>query len=345
MTRVTSLDLLRGIAALAVAIPHFFVYDTDASGILETISVVAVEVFFVLSGFVLAPQIMYCLRRRQFATLLQFLARRWMRTISPYLVSLIVVSALFGELLSPDFWRYFFYIQNLWRQSNSNDYFSIAWSLSVEEWFYLCFPLFLSIFARIFRRDDISRQIALSLGAIALIAVLRVVYGDFDNWGQEVRRVVAFRINSIIYGFLLFALMEKIELRQSAAMLFVLFALSAVGCFKVADLTLNPDGSGAKHAFPFVAAIFGIMAIVFFRALNPAIERVALVRHVSLYLGKVSYTIYLFHLVVIYLVRDIGSVLSLPLRFLVYMVTLMTFVSLFYYFFERPILAARPRLR
>ena len=171
----------------------------------------AVEVFFVLSGFVLAPQIMYCVQQRSFATLLRFLARRWMRTIPPYLVSLIVVSALFGELLSSDFWRYLFYVQNLWRQASVNDYFPIAWSLSVEEWFYVCFPLLLLISARIVGGTSRYIQIFFSLAVIAAIGVLRAFCGDFDNWGPEVRRVVLFRFDSIVYGFLLFAFAQRVE--------------------------------------------------------------------------------------------------------------------------------------
>ncbi len=345
VTRVASLDFLRGIAALSVALPHFFVYSAADSGLFEAISGMAVEVFFVLSGFVLAPQIMYCVRQRSFATLLRFLARRWMRTIPPYLVSLIMVSALFGGLLSSDFWRYFFYVQNLWRQSNVNDYFPIAWSLSIEEWFYVCFPLFLLVSGRIVGSTSASLQMALSLAVIAAIGVLRALYGDIDNWGPEVRRVVVFRFDSIIYGFLLFALVKRIEIGKFAVPLFLSFILSAVACFKILDMIVNADDFGAKQAFPFVAAIFGMLAIASFCAFNAAIERAALVRRFALYLGKVSYTIYLFHLQILYLVHASAHDLSLPFQFVIYVAAMMTFTSAFFYLFERPILAARPRLR
>ena len=63
--RIESLDLLRGMATFAVMIPHFFMYYVkDASTVAEIISVTAVEVFFVLSGFVLGPQIVLCAQRR-----------------------------------------------------------------------------------------------------------------------------------------------------------------------------------------------------------------------------------------------------------------------------------------
>ena len=70
-------------------------YLGEASDLAEVVSITAVEVFFVLSGFVLGPQIVLCARRRNWATLRTFLLRRWMRTIPSYLVALL---AHFGGL-------------------------------------------------------------------------------------------------------------------------------------------------------------------------------------------------------------------------------------------------------
>jgi peptidoglycan/LPS O-acetylase OafA/YrhL len=53
--RIASLDLLRGLAAFAVAISHYLIFSSVTAAVPETISVLAVEVFFILSGFVLAP--------------------------------------------------------------------------------------------------------------------------------------------------------------------------------------------------------------------------------------------------------------------------------------------------
>src|SRR5262245_41783686 len=96
--RVVSLDLLRGLAAFAVMVPHFFMYYLgEASDLAEVVSITAVEVFFVLSGFVLGPQIVLCARRRNWATLRTFLLRRWMRTIPSDLVALLAISVVFRE--------------------------------------------------------------------------------------------------------------------------------------------------------------------------------------------------------------------------------------------------------
>src|SRR4051794_26212890 len=80
-SRIVALDFLRGLAALSVAIPHFYMHASNGESVTwEVISVTGVEVFFVLSGFVLAQQLLYCVERGDLRTLRTFLVRRWMRT-------------------------------------------------------------------------------------------------------------------------------------------------------------------------------------------------------------------------------------------------------------------------
>lgn len=69
--------------------------------------------FFVLSGFVLAPQLLMCFEQPRHVS--TFLQRRWMRTIPPYLLALVAMSLIAGQLGSDDFLRFAFYVQNLLR--------------------------------------------------------------------------------------------------------------------------------------------------------------------------------------------------------------------------------------
>src|SRR5450755_424336 len=149
MKRVASLDFLRGLAAFSVAIPHYFTLNATGHKFAEAIAITSVEVFFVLSGFVLAPQILNLVVGSPTRNLRIFLIRRWMRTIPPYLIALVSVALLTGQLLSLDFIRYAFYVQNLFLQANTNDFFPVAWSLSVEEWFYVTFAPMLFIATKI----------------------------------------------------------------------------------------------------------------------------------------------------------------------------------------------------
>jgi peptidoglycan/LPS O-acetylase OafA/YrhL len=217
MKRVASLDFLRGLAAFSVAIPHYLTLNGTERPLVDAVAVTGVEVFFELSGFVLAPQILTMVVGGPIRSLRIFIIRRWMRTIPPYLIALTLVAIVTGELLTSDFVRYVFYIQNLFSQANINDFFPIAWSLSVEEWFYVTFAPLLFLLAKWFDRKDGAFAAAFGICFILFILFARH-FGDQGNWDAAVRRVTIFRIDSIAWGFLLFMAMKRVapfEIRTS----------------------------------------------------------------------------------------------------------------------------------
>ena len=138
---ISSLDLFRGIAGYGVAICHFYYYIYYLNSFLFY-SIFFVEFFFVLSGFVLFPQLKKVYLDKKNIKIFYF--RRWFRTIPPYLVALACYSLLFDKF-DKDTLKYLFFVQKVFDNFISYDYFSIAWSLSVEEFFYLIFPFFLLI--------------------------------------------------------------------------------------------------------------------------------------------------------------------------------------------------------
>src|ERR1700730_9851400 len=299
--RLASLDFLRGVAALTVAIPHFFIFAEINVPAFEAISVIGVEIFFVLSGFVLAPQILdLAIVRPSLANLGIFWVRRWMRTIPAYLLALSILSIASRELFTADYLRYALYIQNLFKQANENDYFSIAWSLSVEEWFYLAFPPVI-LAAAAFRRSRTSVLVG-ALLFIASVTFARTAFGDYSHWGSEVRRVVVFRVDAIAWGFLLYLAINTkrsfLRIPGPGVIGAALTMVAIAGFF----LTLSIEGGDAswqKHAFPFVAAAIGAIGIILAMKLNTVFEETPALRVAGLYLGRISYSIYLFHLLVL----------------------------------------------
>src|SRR5262249_16158761 len=292
-------DLLRGLAAFAVAIPHYLIIAPAGSDVAERVSVLAVEVFFVLSGFVLAPQILACVRDGRPGNLGIFLVRRWMRTILPYLFALVLISVIADQLLSADFVRYALYVQNLFGQHNREDYYSVAWSLSIEEWFSVTFPLWLLIGTACLRRSDTAGCVLLAVAFIAAVTVARTAFGDFANWGAQIRRVVSFRVDSIAYGFLLYVMVRAIEARvarwpwTSAIIAVALFSIVAYVTFHITAAAALPPPSRAAHWFPFGAAALGMAAIVLFHALRLALQKVDKVAAFCAFIGRISYSVYL----------------------------------------------------
>lgn len=353
MERVATLDLLRGIAAFSVAIPHFIMLNTGG-GWAEIVSVLAVEVFFVLSGFVLGPQILRCFYSRQASDLGTFLARRWMRTIPPYLFALVLISLIVRHIETADFARYAFYVENLFAQHNARDYFPVAWSLSIEEWFYLLFPSLLMIAAWAFGINRDRFAVFAALFFIGAITILRLHFGDLNDWGPGVRRIVVFRIDSIAYGFLLYMFVRLYAERSASGLHAVVFSLPVTIIFFIVAASLASvllwhveatRNHLAETLFPFAAAGFGMSAVILSYSARNLLQWSYWIAESCYLLGRVSYSLYLLHLCVAMLVAPYLTDLPVTARVSIYLVVSVALSAVFYHVFERPILAMRPNYR
>jgi peptidoglycan/LPS O-acetylase OafA/YrhL len=321
--------MLRGVAALSVAIPHF-IMRSAGGGVAELVSSVAVEVFFALSGFVLAPQIMRLYQTRSLDDLWVFLRRRWMRTIPPFLIALAMASILFRPVVPADIIKYALYVQNLTGPALTTDYFPIAWSLSVEEWFYLTFPALLMVFSTLSGQPKPRKALLCGAAFILVVTIARSVAAPAD-WSAEIRRVVDYRVDAIAFGFLLGA--SGMSLKRSS---YLLLAWAASAAATVVSLYCSPSSGLARATFPIVAPTFGCLCVELclraeaMFANRPALELIAEV------LGRLSYPIYLFHLVVIYLLPASSGLIG-------FMVATGALAATSAYLIEKPILDMRPR--
>ena len=347
MKRSASLDFLRGAAAFSVAIPHYLTANAPFRPFTEAFAIAGVEVFFVLSGFVLAPQIVDWVVGKPWRNLGVFLVRRWMRTIPPYVVALIVIATLTGNLMTADFARYLFYVENLFASANHVDFYPVAWSLAVEEWFYLLFAPALFLVARLLGRSDRRLEATFAILVILVVAALRFRAAPHD-WDLNVRRVTLFRIDSIVWGFLLYLALERrapLALNSASgrwrlAALVALLAAAIPGELAVAILAVSGD-TLAQRAFPFASAVFGMILVgASWRA--EGLFRARFVRGASFYLGRISYSVYLFHLVIIIALKPMLASAPLALQLIIYVAAILALSTVFFAGFERPILAARP---
>jgi peptidoglycan/LPS O-acetylase OafA/YrhL len=154
-----ALDGLRGVAILLVMFHHFTAYGgmnprTSPDRMFKQLSLlgwIGVDLFFVLSGFLITGILCETLGKRHFFR--NFYLRRTLRIFPVYyatlLVAFIVIPAAFAisggyaKLLGDQLW-YWFYAMNLnlaWNGWPEFFAFSHFWSLAVEEQFYLVWPL------------------------------------------------------------------------------------------------------------------------------------------------------------------------------------------------------------
>lgn len=143
--RLAGLDLLRAAAILLVLMSHYngFVNQGPTFGFIGEVGWAGVDLFFVLSGYLIGNQILAPVARGEALSLKTFFARRLLRTLPNYYVVLAVYlllphSPIWGKTMAP-LWRYLTFTQNVGLRYGQT--FTHSWSLCVEEQFYLLLPL------------------------------------------------------------------------------------------------------------------------------------------------------------------------------------------------------------
>jgi peptidoglycan/LPS O-acetylase OafA/YrhL len=142
--RTAGLDTLRACAIALVFMYHYmvFVSHTPTFGWLSTAGWVGVDLFFVLSGYLIADQLLRGVQSGQPLSLWRFYLRRALRTWPAFWVVLaayFTFPAIMGGKPPPPLWTFLTFTQNLGLQPGTA--FSQAWSLCIEEQFYLFVPL------------------------------------------------------------------------------------------------------------------------------------------------------------------------------------------------------------
>jgi peptidoglycan/LPS O-acetylase OafA/YrhL len=110
---------------------------------------IGVDLFFVLSGYLIGGQLLAPLVRAQSINLQRFLARRALRILPAYFVILAIYAFLPSWREYPEMfplWKFVFSLQNIGLRGGTA--FSHAWSLAVEDQFYLFLPLILLFITR-----------------------------------------------------------------------------------------------------------------------------------------------------------------------------------------------------
>ena len=201
--RVFGLDLLRAAAITMVVVTHFsvvagWIFDFAVPHYVKIGGTYGVELFFVLSGFLIGSLLLDIVERKpDFRSWRIFMVRRWMRTIPLYVLWLMIHLVVWP----PAPWlrhalSYLTFTQNLaWPIPN---WFGVTWTLSIEEWFYLLFSGVLLAIAAIDRRKAVPIACA---SFIVFSAVLRIAFGPADgDLDATLRKVVIFRLDAIAYG-------------------------------------------------------------------------------------------------------------------------------------------------
>jgi peptidoglycan/LPS O-acetylase OafA/YrhL len=167
-SRQPGLDLLRALAIVVVVIYHTGIFGFALPYGIHRFGWVGVDLFFVLSGYLIGGQLLSQLGGRRHMRFGRFYARRALRILPAYFVVVAVYFCLptLREFptISP-LWKFLISVQNLGLRGGTA--FSHAWSLAIEDQFYFLLPLVLVVLSRS-RRAAFATPCLIFLGGLLL---------------------------------------------------------------------------------------------------------------------------------------------------------------------------------
>jgi peptidoglycan/LPS O-acetylase OafA/YrhL len=309
---VPAIDGLRAVAVLSVMIYHL-----KAGALLG--GFVGVDVFFVISGFVVTLSI----HKRRFASigalLAYFYARRLVR-IAPALVAMLLITSLLAVAFIPYAWLSdanrttafyaFFGLSNVLLAQTADDYFGPrtdfnpfvhTWSLGVEEQFYLIFPLLIgaTVLAWSKRGNALSLAVTIALSILSLAACVILSRPDpIFSFFQIPTRFWELGLGAALA---LSASHWSGRLERWGAP-----ALNAVGLAAIAALLVSFFLCDERH-FPFPWALLPVFAsaatICVLFTQRPTLVNGLFSSRLFVVIGLLSYSLYLWHWPIYVLLR------------------------------------------
>lgn len=337
------LDVVRASAILMVLVSHArqALVDPEAGLALTFGGWFGVELFFALSGFLIGTILIRLFDAGPTASSLgRFWFRRWMRTIPAYFFILVIYWLWFGKIQASDF------ILLQWPINHNQGTVPVSWSLAVEEWFYLLFPLLALIGTMTLKKGGLLFAI---LVAIIFPLLWRIL--QFGT-GQDALavRVNPFRFDGMAYGVLAAYLLSKDNVRIAFVRYWHFLALAAAVTFLADFWRYN----GVRLNLPYsyhspawhnqitsftVSGVSAALIVISFYLRSPHTGRI--VSSVVNYTSKISYSLYLWHLLFFnYLVRYFSDYKGLGL-YISAIVTSAILAAIPYIIIEQPFMRLR----
>jgi len=356
--RIYGLDIFRAIAILTVVIGHgLVILKTVFPATSRVVLPNGVEMFFVLSGFLIGQLIFKKLGNGNFSSwndLVRFWKFRWFRTLPNYylILAIDVLLAFFhinNQNVQNFSWKFLFFIQNFaW---SFRGFFPESWSLSVEEWFYLLFPAALILLLHFGKQFSLKwRSLAIVLLFIAVPLTLKFLHAyevpDMDKftWGQEIRKVVIYRLDSIIIG-VLFAWFKHFYGAKFSNWRYMLFFIGLV--INVINRSFFVDLSPFyfQSAYLVVNGIAMAMLIPFFDGIKSGS---GFFYRTFTYISIISYAMYVVHfsIVLSILLRwvDFDTMPNALLAYASYWLVTIVLSHVIYKYYEKPMTDLREKV-
>lgn len=325
--------------------------------------VVSVDMFFSLSGYLIMQMIFERFNmissRRDFAL---FMLNRWIRTFPLYYifvgVNVALVAAapllrdhypgpLTGTTAVPNLLPFFVFLQNVTEGSARYDnWFSVSWSLAIEEWFYLLLALTLLLLparAKAAYRTWWIGGMVLALGMLVArsLVVACVDQGTF-SLANGYRGVLLLRADAFVYGGAIYLWQRCRPAMSAARAARTNLAAAGLGVLLLAASWLlwraSPDGAWTKVLLPSAAPLGAALLLPCAAALP--LPRRGAAAAVIVFLSTRTYAIYLAHIPIQYVFFSLLA--PAAYSYGLFLIVLAAVSHVLYVYVERPIMARRP---
>ena len=302
---VPALDGLRAISIILVYLSHVFYY----SGI-TTATIIpggfGVTIFFFISGFLITRLLVAELISNSKIDLKGFYIRRLLRLYPPLLCMLIIMTSFlviaqnifpWKELLAALFYyeNYFITFHNM--PDKLFDYYGILWSLAVEEHFYIFYPLVLILFGK---KPKVLLPVIIALTILPLAfrfyATTKFAAGPFQF--AYTYQLSHTRYDSILFGCISALVLDRFKnvyLRITSNKL--VFA----GGLALIFFSLLFRSDAFRNSFRYTVQGIGLFILIppVLYTLSYSFINKLLSTRSMVYIGKLSYSFYLYHFVLI----------------------------------------------
>ena len=349
-----SIDSLRALAVLAVIIYHVDV-NYLPGGFL------GVDLFFVLSGYLISSLIIKEFRKTGTVNLYNFYIRR-ARRLLPAVYFMITVGlvvmvlfnevllrkshldAIFGYIYSSNWW-YIFHKLDYFDSFGAQSPFKHLWSLAIEEQFYMIFPLlFLLVNGKKKSKDGTYKLnknfLYVVLGLILVSLIAHILLFDINNisriyFGTDTR---AFSLLVGVVGAILYP-MERLHSKvtpQQNMIYSILSLVSIAGLITVMIYTSEYNTWLYRGGFLLVA-ILGLIVIISSGKQHTLMSKLLSFKPI-VFIGKISYSLYLWHFPVLVLTTPVSEIGNPNIFFVILRIVLTFAVAIVsYVFVETPI--------
>lgn len=290
------LDGLRGTAVVMVLLFHLFEYVSIFQG-----NWISVDLFFAISGFLITGILLR--HGNEPRSLKTFYIRRGLRILPMYYLSLLVIVFFLPQAITRSFnmqyfrdnqWWLWLYVQNwlfILKNPGRNVLLNHFWTLSVEEQFYIFWPLVVLLIKR-------PKYLAIFIGSLFLLNIgCRVFVWRLQLPGIDYNNLFKFtRIDGLCAGS---GLAVAAHYRLDLVRKYIPKLLLGMVVFNLLFLLIKYTAYKQLPywgfiGYPTVGICWGLIIYKSVFAPN-RITNIAFTNPVMLYFGRISYSLYLLH--------------------------------------------------